>query len=75
MSWLAEYRNFGVVSFTDRMVKVYNRSNSFMIIDLGGGSKVQNALWAGDGVVITYLYGRRMKVRKYTSPNAFIEIA
>ena len=47
----------------------------FSIIDLGGGSKVQNALWAGEGVLISYLYSNRMKVRKYTSPDSFIEIA
>ncbi|MCD4681221.1 MAG: hypothetical protein K8S00_12625 [Bacteroidales bacterium] len=41
---------------------------------VSGGLKVQNALWAGDGVLISYLYGRRMKVRKYSSPNSFIEI-
>jgi len=62
MSWLAEHRNFGVVSFTDRMLKVYNRSNSFLIIDLGGGSKVQNATWAGDGVNVIFNKGGKRKV-------------
>ena len=41
---------------------------------LGGGSKVQSAIWAGDGVVISFIQGNKTRIRKYTSASTFITI-
>jgi hypothetical protein len=72
MGWSSEFKNYGVVAFADRYAKVYKSSNSFLVIDLGGGSVIQNALWAGDGVIITYTQYNKTRVRKYLSTSTFV---
>lgn len=72
MAWTKEYKDFGAINFNGSKVYVHKTSNSHLLIDIGSGKVVEMAVWAGDGVNITFTESGRRKVRKYTSPNQFV---